>query len=157
MSDVRYSFYQAPQPTPAAIDSQLPRLLEKVLDKGYTAYVCCHSEERAERLSEALWGYDPTSFLPHGLSGEGHDEHQPVLIGHTLEAPKNKATVMVIISGAHADYPDKTPAGIERVVDIFESSEKQKQAARERWKHLLAKGVQPEYFAHEQGGWHKRG
>jgi DNA polymerase-3 subunit chi len=62
------------------LESVLPALLEKVIERGWRAVVEVGSIERARSLDTALWTYRDDSFLPHGLAGNDNDADQPVLL-----------------------------------------------------------------------------
>ena len=145
------SFYQVMNATPASVDATLPALLEKVLKTGKTVVVKCPSEGRMERLDEALWSYKEGSFLPHGTQDDAFKEKQPVYLTTEDENP-NGAEILVTVSGAtSADF-----SSFERVLDMFEASDVQKENARERWKDLKSKGYPLTYYAFENGMWGKK-
>src|SRR5689334_11444558 len=74
------------------LESVLPALLEKVLERGWRAVVEVGSAERAKALDTSLWTYRDDSFLPHGLAGDALDPEQPVLLTTASDNP-NGATV----------------------------------------------------------------
>lgn len=145
------SFYQVMNATPASVDATLPALLEKALKSGKTVVVKCPSVERMERLDEALWSYKPESFLPHGTKEDANSENQPIFLTTEDENP-NGAEILVTVSGATStDF-----SSFERVLDMFEASDIQKQNARMRWKDLKDKGYPLTYYAYENGKWGKK-
>ena len=148
MTDI--SFYQVMNATPASVDATLPALLNKALQSGKNVVVKCPSVERMERLDEALWTFKEDSFLPHGTQADKFAEKQPIYLTTEDENP-NGAEILVVISGAtSADF-----SSYERVMDMFEASDIQKQNARKRWKDLKSKGYPLAYFAHKDGKWSK--
>jgi DNA polymerase IIIc chi subunit len=48
-----------------SLESVLPSLLEKSLERGWRVVVQSTSEERADALDAHLWTYRDDSFLPH--------------------------------------------------------------------------------------------
>ncbi|MBI1363020.1 MAG: DNA polymerase III subunit chi [Proteobacteria bacterium] len=137
--------------TPAGADAMLPALLEKILQSGHKAVVRCPDDKRLERLNEYLWSYAPESFLPHGAAADGHADKQPVYLTTQDENPGG-ADILVRLSGADAgDF-----SSYARVLDVFEGSEPQKDAARKRWKDLKDKGYPLIYWAREDGKWVKK-
>lgn len=145
------SFYQVLNATPASVDATLPILLEKALHTGKTVVVKCPNVERMQRIDEALWAYKEESFLPHGTPDDGFKENQPIYLTTEDENPNN-AEILVMVSGATSD----DFSSYERVLDMFEASDIQKQSARERWADLKNKGYPLAYFAHENGKWSKK-
>lgn len=145
------SFYQVGGKTPAAVDGVLPVLLEKVLSKGHKIAICCASEERMERLDDVLWDYAPESFLPHGTVDEPNAENQPILLSTNTDS-LNEADVLVLVGGVMPE--DVTP--YKRILDMFDSSDAQTQAARKRWKEWKSQDASLSYFAYENDKWVKK-
>ncbi|WP_196258896.1 DNA polymerase III subunit chi [Pelagibacterium limicola] len=70
------------------LDSVLPVLLDKTLERGWKAVVEVGSAERLEALDAALWTYADDSFLPHGAAtGSAQDALQPILLTNGPENP----------------------------------------------------------------------
>ena len=147
---VEIAFYQLRR-TP--LEKALPKLLEKVLERGSRALVLAASEERAEALNAALWTYDQGSFLPHGTARDGRPERQPILLA-TDDAAPNGAGIAVMVDGvAPAD-----PGRFERCLDIFDGSDPAAlKAARARWRAHRERGDTVTYWEQTQGGsWEQR-
>src|SRR5689334_1368179 len=87
-----YSFYQLLR-TP--LEAALPRILEKVRELDLRAVVVVGSETRIESLSQALWTYDPASFLAHGSAKDGHAGDQPIWLTDRDENPNGAAVVVL--------------------------------------------------------------
>ena len=60
------------------LESALPGLLQRSLDRGWRVVVKVGSDERLEALNAHLWSFDDASFLPHGAAADGHAEAQPI-------------------------------------------------------------------------------
>ncbi|MDP6884241.1 MAG: DNA polymerase III subunit chi, partial [Rhodospirillales bacterium] len=73
MTDIAFYHLQR-----SALESALPKLLEKTLEAGERAVVMAGSEDRVEALNGVLWTYHQDSWLPHGSARDGHAEAQPV-------------------------------------------------------------------------------
>ena len=135
------------------LDRALPKLLEKVLERGLRAVVVAGSEERVEALNTALWTYEQESFLPHGSARDGNAEAQPIWLTVEDENP-NGATVLVLTDGA-----DSAQLGrFERCVLMFDGTDEEAlAAARRRWQLYKAAGHKLTYNQQtEQGGWEKK-
>ena len=50
------------------LESALPGLLQRSLERGWRVVVKVGSEERLEALNAHLWSFDDASFLPHGAA-----------------------------------------------------------------------------------------
>lgn len=136
------------------LESVLPQLLERTLERGWRAVVQAGSAERLEALDQHLWTYQDASFIPHGRSQDGHAGRQPVYLTTGPENP-NGATIRFIVDGA--EPPE--PAGYQRIVIVFDGRDEQAVlAARQHWKTLKGSGCVCTYWQQgEKGGWEKKG
>ncbi|SFV35251.1 DNA polymerase III, chi subunit [Devosia crocina] len=134
------------------LESVLPQLLEKTLERGWRAVVEVGSSERAEALDTHLWTYRDDSFLAHGLAGGEADKHQPVLLT-TGEDNPNGATVRFFVDRA---VPRSTQ-GYQRVVYMFSGLDSEAVAeARQAWR-ALRDGNTVTYWQQEADGrWVKK-
>lgn len=145
------SFYHLQR---VSLEKALPKLLEKVLEKGLRALVAAGSDERVEALNTALWTYDPGSFLPHGSTKDGPGEDQPILLTTDPESNLNGAGILIQVDGVSInDF-----SGFDRVLDVFDGKDPEAlQAARGRWKSLKDLGHDLTYWQQaEAGGWEKK-
>tara|TARA_Y100000588_G_C13538448_1_gene620905 strand:- start:16 stop:468 length:453 start_codon:yes stop_codon:yes gene_type:complete len=111
------------------LERALPKLLEKVVERGYRALVLAPSEERVEALNALLWTYQQRSFLAHGSARDGYGAEQPIYLTTQLENP-NGASVLVLIDGA--EYDDS--ATFARCLLLFDGKDEMAVAdARQRW------------------------
>lgn len=135
------------------LESVLPALLEKVLERGWRAVVEVGSNERAKALDTALWTYRDDSFLPHGLAGDTIDSEQPVLLTTGTDNP-NGATVRFFTDRAVPQSAD----GYARIVYLFSGHDPDAVTeARAAWK-TLQDGNEVTYWQQEPGGrWVKKG
>jgi DNA polymerase-3 subunit chi len=141
-----YSFYQLLR-TP--LEAALPRILEKVRELDLRAVVVVGSETMVESLSQALWTYDPASFLAHGSARDGHAGDQPIWLTDRDENP-NGAAVVVLADGATIAAPEV----FQRCIEIFDGrDEAATQAARVRYKQAKDAGHTLKYFRQSETGW----
>lgn len=148
MTEVR--FYHLQRRT---LEYALPKILEKVLERGWRAVVMAGSAERVDMLNQHLWTYDPASFLPHGSAADGFAEDQPVFLTWKDENPNN-ATVLVLADGVESNRVE----AFELVCDIFDGNDADAVlAARRRWKRCKEAGHALTYWQQsERGGWEKK-
>ena len=134
------------------LEAVIPQLLEKTLERGWRAVVEGGSTERIEALDSHLWTYRDDSFLPHGIEGEGAEEHQPIVLT-TGQANPNGAVCRFYVDRA---VPQST-AGYERIVYLFSGHDPDAVAeARLAWK-ALREGNALTYWQQEQDGrWVKK-
>ena len=131
----------------------LPKLLEKVLERGHRAVVLTDSPEMMEELDQALWSFDPASFLPHGSKGSKWPDSQPVYISTDMENP-NKADILVLTDGRRVGEFN----GFDRVLEMFDGTDPEKvQAARERWTAYKNSGHNLTYWQQtDSGSWSQK-
>ncbi|MDA0260691.1 MAG: DNA polymerase III subunit chi [Proteobacteria bacterium] len=134
------------------LERALPKLLEKVLERGLRALVLAGSEERVEALNTLLWTYQQRSFLPHGAAKDGQSESQPIFLTTQQDNP-NGATVLVLVDGMSHDQLD----AFDRCLFLFEGGDSEAVAdARERWRAGKAAGHETAYWQQTQsGGWER--
>jgi DNA polymerase-3 subunit chi len=135
------------------LESVLPALLEKVLERGWRAVIEVGSVERAKALDTSLWTYRDDSFLPHGLAGDTLDAEQPVLLTTATDNP-NGASVRFFTDRA----VPQSAEGYERIVYLFSGHDPDAVSeARTAWK-ALQDGNAVTYWQQEPGGrWVKKG
>lgn len=135
------------------LEKVLPSLLEKTLERGWTAVVQSGSQERLEALDLALWTYKDESFLAHGTEKDGFAADQPVLLTCS-EANPNGAGVRFMVDGAET----QTFSGYQRIVYLFDGHEAEAvERARAQWKAAKAAGCPVTYWQQtDSGRWEKK-
>jgi DNA polymerase-3 subunit chi len=136
------------------LESALPDLLQRSLDRGWRVVVKVGSDERLEALNAHLWTYDEASFLPHGAAADGNAAEQPIWLTTGDDNP-NGASVRFLVDGADtADF-----SGYDRTVFIFDAADAEALAkAREAWKGTRAAGGAATYWRQDENGrWMKQG
>ncbi len=136
------------------LESVLPPLLEKSLERGWRVVVQSTSQERAETLDTHLWTYTDDSFLPHATWRGGDAADQPIILS-IEEGNPNRANVRFLIDNA-ALPPDC--GSYERLVLVFNGDDPDAvAAARESWTACKAQGFEVTYWqADERGRWQRR-
>ena len=130
----------------------LPDLLDKVVGRGWKAYVHGHEEDKIAALNSHLWMYDPATFLAHGTEDAAFPERQPVLLGASGgmgNAPD------VYLSVAPVVLPDIS--GLKRCLIVFEGIDDDHVGwARGLWKQLKTEGHVLAYWKQtDEGRWEK--
>lgn len=130
------------------LDKALVNLLERSLERGWTAVVQAGSDERIEALDAWLWTYDEESFLPHGTAKDGHPELQKVFL--TIgDANPNGASVRFLVDGAA--IPDVS--GYTRAVYLFDGHDEAAVVeARRQWKAAKEAGHALSYWQQDGNG-----
>jgi DNA polymerase-3 subunit chi len=135
------------------LESVLPGLLERSLERGWRAVVQAGSEERVEALDAHLWTYTEEGFLPHGTKKDGAAANQPIWLTANEENP-NGANVLFLVDGA----PLGDTGTYQRVVMLFDGQDPDRLAgAREAWAVAKAAGHDVTYWKQaENGRWEKQ-
>jgi len=136
------------------LDSVLPALLEKSLERGWRAVVEVGSSERLEVLDAALWTYTDDSFLPHAVAtGDEADAIQPVLLTGGGENA-NGASIRFFVDRA----TPRQLEGYERFVYIFNGHDPDAVSeARQVWRDLRPVYDLTYWQQDAEGRWSKRG
>ncbi|MEX0646066.1 MAG: DNA polymerase III subunit chi [Parvularculaceae bacterium] len=137
----------------ASLESVLPGLLEKTLDRGWKAVVRAGSRARVEALDGLLWTYRDDSFLPHAAGGV-EATRQAVWLTDGDDVP-NAADILFLVDGAKAE--PAALGGFVRCVTIFDGADTAAvAAARAFWKDAKAAGHDATYWKQsESGRWEK--
>ena len=137
-----------------SLESVLPPLLEKSLERGWRVVVQSTSQERADALDAHLWTYRDDSFLPHATSRSADLADQPIVLAVEEDNP-NRANVRFLIDNAAlpADC-----ACYERMVLLFNGDDQDAlTAARAVWTDCKSRGFEVTYWqADELGRWRRR-
>jgi DNA polymerase-3 subunit chi len=135
------------------LESVLPGLLEKCVERGWRVVVQFGSEERRDAIDAHLWTYRDDGFLPHGTQKDGFPDRQPIWLTAGEENP-NAATVRFFADGAKAD----DYAAYERIVLLFDGNDADAvDAARDEWKRVKSGGHDATYWQQSDGGrWEKK-
>lgn len=135
------------------LETVLPELLTKVLQRDWRAYVHCAQHDMLDALSQGLWGYSDTSFLAHSIEGEAFDKDQPIILGTCANAPNEP---QVYLSVSPIDMPDIK--AYSRVIILFEGDdETHLDWARAQWKRLKSDKFEMSYWQFgSQGRWEKK-
>ena len=136
------------------IDSALPALLERSLQRGWRVVVQGGSEERLAALDSLLWTYRDDSFLPHGMATDRDAAEHPVLLT-TGDERSNGAQVRFLIDGAVLP-PDADV--YERLVLMFDGNDEDAvAAARTQWQEGRTRGFAVTYWQQNaQGRWEQK-
>jgi DNA polymerase-3 subunit chi len=144
MTEIRFYHLQGQK-----LESVLPTLLEKSIERGWRVVVQGGSDERLEALDAHLWTYRDDGFLPHGTSREAEAAMQPVLLTENDGNP-NGATIRFLIDGAPMP-PDAE--NYERIVLVFNGEDDEAvAAARVHWNDAKARGLPTSYWQPDEAG-----
>ena len=135
------------------LERWLPTLAAEFYGQGLRQLIRVGSEPRLRALDQALWTFDPGSFLPHGAVGEGAEDSQPILLTMGDGNP-NAATVVLAVDDCSAQ-PDE---GFQRLEYLFDRNDTAgRNAARSRWREWRERGIEPIYWEADAQGWRRAG
>jgi DNA polymerase III subunit chi len=137
-----------------ALESVLPPLLEKSLERGWRVVVQSSSQERTEALDAHLWTYRDDSFLPHASWQVADAQDQPIVLA-VAEGNPNRANVRFLVDNAALPADSES---YERLVLVFNGDEPDAlAAARSAWTDCKSRGFDVTYWqADERGRWRRR-
>jgi DNA polymerase-3 subunit chi len=137
-----------------SLESVLPPLLEKSLERGWRVVVQSTSEERADALDAHLWTYRDDSFLPHATWRVADAADQPILL-MVEEGNPNQASVRFLVDNAPLPADSER---YERLVLVFNGDDPDALAvARIAWKDSRSRGFEVTYWQpDERGRWQRR-
>jgi DNA polymerase-3 subunit chi len=137
-----------------SLESALPQLLEKSLERGWRVVVQSTSEERADALDAHLWTYRDDSFLPHATWRVADAADQPIVLA-VEESNPNQASVRFLVD--NATLPADADS-YERMVLVFNGDDADAvTVARAAWKDSKARGFEVTYWQpDERGRWQRR-
>ena len=141
------------------LESVLPALCEKSLERGWRVVIQARSGERLEALDQLLWTYADDSFLAHGLARDGDGALQPIYLTLGNENP-NSARLRLFVEAADVAACLASPeaAAYERLILLFDGrDEDQLAAARSQWKLLKEQGYSLAYWQQaDTGRWDRK-
>lgn len=144
MAEVR--FYHLTRKT---LEQVLPELLEKTVERGWRAVVMAGSVERVEALTQHLWTYNPSGFLPHGNAKDGYAAEHPIWLTAEDERP-NEAAVLFLTDGSRSERMSE----YERICEVFDGNDETSLAeARRRWAAYKSSGHELSYWQQGDRGW----
>lgn len=136
----------------ARLETALPVMLHRCIDRGWRAIVRAAKPERVEWLAEHLWTHDDHDFLPHGSKVDGHAAQQPIWLTDVEENP-NDANVLFLTDGAEAE----SLRDFDLVCRLFDGRDADAlAAARQRWKREMEAGLHLTYWQQTDRGWEKK-
>lgn len=135
------------------LESALPQLIEKCLERGWRCVVQAASDERVDALDSLLWTYRDDSFLAHGTDRETDLSENPVLLT-TKSGNANGAQVRFLVDGAAAD----DLASYQRAIYLFDGNDPDAvDTARDQWKEAQGEGFEVVYWQQDaEGRWQKK-
>ena len=153
MTEIRFYYFET-RPLAAVLYAALRR----DLDNGWRVLVHCIDAKMLNALDDALWKAEPEGFLPHGRTGEGDEEGQPILLSASAE-PTSGAKLRYFTSGAdlQATLAAAAPPPDTAILLFDGANEIARDEARALWATLKAQGAAPTHWREgDDGEWTKQ-
>ncbi|MCL1049059.1 DNA polymerase III subunit chi [Shewanella abyssi] len=100
-------------------------------------YIHCTDQDQAYAIDELLWQFEPLSFVPHNLKGEGPTGGAPVEIGFDrLGANKNRHVLINL-----ADQVPQFAVNFAQIIDFVANDDSHKAIARDRYRQYRTLGI----------------
>jgi DNA polymerase-3 subunit chi len=134
------------------------RLCQKLYSLEQKTVVICQSQTQADSLDKQMWGYEDSSFLPHGVVHRAHQVHQGSSkenqidqidivamqpdgqMMQDLTSLSNQYDVIVNLSDSQIDL---TPSNEKiRIAEIVEKNDTAREQARVRYKYYQGSGYE---------------
>lgn len=106
------------------------KLIEKAYSLGHQIFVFCQDEEQAFEMDELLWSFEPSSFIPHNLQGEGPRQKPAVQIGFGQDATGYQDILINLSNQVPVFYGQ-----FKRVCEIIPNQEEIKQMKRQSFRY----------------------
>lgn len=97
-------------------------------------YVHTNDQKSAHNIDEMLWGFEPDSFVPHNLVGEGPAQGAPVEIG--FQVPKSRRPILINLASQVPNFA----GNYSHIIDFVPAETSLKIQARERFKQYKQAG-----------------
>jgi DNA polymerase-3 subunit chi len=97
-------------------------------------YIHTDDQQSAHAIDELLWAFEPDSFVPHNLVGEGPKQGAAVEIG--FQQPNTRRPILINLASQVPHFSGQ----YSHIIDFVPAAEQLKQQARERFKHYRQLG-----------------
>jgi len=114
------------------------RLTNKVYALGKRVFILTADEQQTRKLDQLLWTWSPGSFTPHQSCLDDDPPDSPVYIGHQ-PPPSDFDDVLLNMTDKQPDCMNQ----FQRLLEFIGNDEKDKQAARSRYKIYREFGIEP--------------
>ena len=119
-------------------EQALCQLVGKALAQGLDSAILTESSAASTVLDRVLWEIPQHGFLPHCGADDPRADRTPVIIDHRPEKLPARAVLF--------NWTGQLASGFqrcERLIEIVDTDEAMRLAARERWRAYQAQGFEP--------------
>ncbi|ABV35620.1 DNA polymerase III chi subunit, HolC [Shewanella sediminis HAW-EB3] len=112
-------------------------LAQQAFMQQQLVYLHCQDREQAYAIDELLWQFEPRSFVPHNLKGEGPTTGAPVEIGFDKLGPNKNRHLLINL----ADQVPSFAVNFGQIIDFVANDTSHKAIARDRYRQYRSLGV----------------
>ena len=98
-------------------------------------FIYTQDQQSAHDIDEMLWAFDPDSFVPHNLIGEGPKQGAAVEI--SWQAPTNRRAVLINLTSNVPNFANQ----FSHLIDFVPSDERSKRTSPKSLSHLQTMGL----------------
>ena len=102
-------------------------------------FIYTPDQQNAHDIDEMLWAFDPDSFVPHNLIGEGPKQGAAVEI--SWQPPKNRRAVLINLTREVPNFANQ----FSHLIDFVPSDDSLKEQARNRFRTCRQWGFNVEH------------
>ena len=113
------------------------RLSAKAAQQKLRVLIYAPDQVEAQKVDNLLWTWQATGFLPHCMTGSPLAAETPVLITHDPEDTPHDEVLLNL----HSAWPPAF-SRFQRLVEIVGRDEKDREAARERFRFYRDRGYE---------------
>lgn len=129
----KVDFYLLTRTQPQARERFACKLTEKAYRLGHRIYIHGADRRQAQEMDNLLWTFRQGSFVPHALIPTEDAQAVPVLIGYEY-APGVQGDLLINLGAEVPQFFSQ----FQRVAEIINPSETERQAGRQRYRHYRA-------------------
>jgi DNA polymerase-3 subunit chi len=144
MQTTKVQFYILPEHSEQADESQHALYHQVCLQAAFyyranqRVFIFTQDQQQAMALDEMLWAFDPDSFVPHNLLGEG--PRQGAAVELSWQAPTNRRAVLINLTPTVPNFANQ----FSQIIDFVPTDDTLKQQARDRFRTCRQWGFQVE-------------
>ena len=124
------SFYLLPSDTEKKRLYFVCKLVEKAYRTSHKVYILTASEQQSQLLDNQLWTFRAGSFIPHQVYSSNLPAHENQILIGSRSAPELYQTTIINLS----THCPENMASVERILEILDNNESNKQAGRDRYR-----------------------
>lgn len=113
------------------------QLTAKAFSQGLRVLVFAPDDALARSFDRQLWTFQPTSFVPHCMSGDRLAPETPVLVTGSIADAEHDELLVNLAQECPPSF-----ARFGRLIEIVGPDEQDRQAARTRWRFYRERGYE---------------